>query len=164
MEKKFPRRTYHSVQEMIQDMGYMVKNRREIRTLMRGDLVDSQFRERLMMAVTAVNGCRYCSYFHAKQALLSGLSPEEITALTRNELEACPPSELSALLYAQHWAETNAQPQKDVRDTVLCVYGEERLAAIEMTLRMIRMGNLLGNSFDAFLFRVSGGHMGGVHP
>jgi hypothetical protein len=26
------------------------------------------FRERLMLAVTVVNGCRYCSYFHARQA------------------------------------------------------------------------------------------------
>lgn len=85
-------------------------------------------------------------------------------ALSHNEFDACPPSELPALLYAQHWAETNAQPQQQVRDSVETLYGEEYLAAIEMTLFMIRMGNLLGNSFDACLYRLSGGHMGGVHP
>lgn len=31
-----------------------------------------------MLAVTQVNGCRYCSYVHARMALQAGLSEQEI--------------------------------------------------------------------------------------
>jgi AhpD family alkylhydroperoxidase len=40
-----------------------------------------------MLAVTAVNQCRYCSYAHARMALLAGLSTEEIQALNDGVLE-----------------------------------------------------------------------------
>ena len=30
-----------------------------------------------MLAVTSVEGCRYCSYFHSKLALKGGISQEE---------------------------------------------------------------------------------------
>ncbi|HEX74966.1 MAG TPA: hypothetical protein G4O12_00120 [Dehalococcoidia bacterium] len=32
-----------------------------------------------MLAVSAVDGCCYCSYFHAKLALIDGISQEEIS-------------------------------------------------------------------------------------
>ena len=49
-------------------------NRPTLKAAMRGDLVSVQFRERLMLMVTEVNGCRYCSYGHSKAALAAGLS------------------------------------------------------------------------------------------
>ena len=36
------------------------------------------FTEKIMTVVTAVNGCPYCAWFHAKQAVASGISPEEV--------------------------------------------------------------------------------------
>ncbi len=64
------------------------------------------------------------------------------------------------LLYAQHWAESDTQPDPDVRKTVLNQYGQEKLNQIELLLRMIRMGNLLGNTWDFILFKISFGHWG----
>ena len=161
MKKKFNKRTYHNFKEVLADLRFMRSNRARIRAMMNTDLVSEAFRERLMMAVTAVNGCRYCSYFHARQALSSGISTEEITAITRSEFGACPAEEQAAIVYAQHWAEMNAQPEPAVRENVLAVYGAEKMDAIEMALRMIRMGNLMGNSFDKVLFRLSFGLVGG---
>jgi hypothetical protein len=40
-------------------------------------------------------------------------------------------------------------------------YGKEILARIEIILRMIRVGNLLGNSLDFLLHRLSFGQLGG---
>jgi hypothetical protein len=71
-----------------------------------------------------------------------------------------PPEQLPALLYAQHWAETNANPDPETRQCVLEQYGEETLQAIELALRMIRMGNLMGNSWDYLLYRISFGRLG----
>jgi AhpD family alkylhydroperoxidase len=160
MKKQFPKRTYHSLKEMFADFNFMRRNREAVHAMMNNGLVSESFRERLMMAVTAVNGCRYCSYFHAKQSLKAGITPEEIQALTEFEFCDCPAEEQPALLFAQHWAENNTHPDKDVYQNVLDYYGEEKLASIEMVLRMIRMGNLMGNTADYLLYKLSFGKLG----
>ena len=160
MKKTFPKRTYHSLKEIIGDMKFMLSNREEVHTLMNTKLVSQTFRERLMMAVTSVNGCRYCSYYHSKEALKAGMSPEEIATLTNCEFGNCPDEEQPALLYAQHWAESNTLPDVEAYQRVLEFYGEEKLSAIEMVLRIIRMGNLMGNTLDYLLFKLSFGYLG----
>ncbi|MCK5851237.1 MAG: carboxymuconolactone decarboxylase family protein [Kiritimatiellae bacterium] len=141
-------------------MKFMLSNREEVHTLMNTKLVSQTFRERLMMAVTSVNGCRYCSYYHSKEALKAGMSPEEIATLTNCEFGNCPDEEQPALLYAQHWAESNTLPDVEAYQRVLEFYGEEKLSAIEMVLRIIRMGNLMGNTLDYLLFKLSFGYLG----
>jgi hypothetical protein len=47
-----------------------------------------------------------------------------------------------------------------VRNRVLETYGQEKTEAIELSMRMIRMGNLLGNTWDYLMYRVSVGRWG----
>jgi AhpD family alkylhydroperoxidase len=114
-----------------------------------------------MLAVTQVNACRYCSYFHARQALSAGVTPDELNALLAGQagLE-CPPEERLALLYAQHWAESDARPDPEAVDKFVAAYGQETAGAIHLVLRMIRMGNLAGNTGDYLLYRLSFGKLG----
>ena len=44
----------------------------------------------------------------------------------------------------------------------MVVYGEEKAAAIHIVLRMIRMGNLMGNTADYILYRLTFGRAGVV--
>jgi len=110
-----------------------------------------------MLAVTAVEGCRYCSYFHAKQALKSGISSEEINQLLSGDVDSCPEEEAVAVIYAQHWAESNAHPAPEAILKLQQTYGVEKAEAIHLMLQMIRLGNLLGNSWDYLLYRISFG-------
>jgi AhpD family alkylhydroperoxidase len=158
--KKFPRRTYRNLADMLADFRDLMTRRQEIKLLMRGHVISRSFRERLMLAVTQVNGCRYCSYYHAQVALTEGISREEIIALGQGVVADSPQEEASALLYAQHWAETDAQPDAAVRARVVDEYGEEAVGLMELAMRLIRSGNLLGNGWDAFLFRLSFGRWG----
>lgn len=151
--KEFKRRTYCRLAEVFADFKAIMARRDQMKPLMRGELIDAAFRERLMLAVTAVNGCRYCSYAHAKQALVVGISNEEVAALQEGELAGSPTEELPALLYAQQWAETRGAPDFAARDRVIERYGKETVAAIELALRTIQMGNLLGNTADYFFVR-----------
>ena len=66
-----------------------------------------------------------------------------------------------AILYAQHWAETNAQPEAEAVRKLEQTYGTEKAEAIDVVLRMIRLGNLVGNSCDYLLYRISFGRWGG---
>ncbi len=147
---------------MMGDLRALLARRDLIRATMRGDQIGHAFRERLMLVVTGVNGCRYCSYVHAREALAAGLSPEEIGALEAGALGEGPDDELPALLYAQHWADSDGQPDPGARRLVRERYGEEQLERIEVVLRMIRMGNLMGNTLDYLLYRISFGRWGGA--
>lgn len=110
-----------------------------------------------MLAVTAVDGCRYCSYFHAKQALKSGVTQEEIGQLLSGDVDSCPEEESLAVIYAQYWAESNAHPSFEAVLRLQETYGAEKAEAIHLMLRMIRLGNLTGNSLDYLLYRASFG-------
>lgn len=116
-----------------------------------------------MLTVTEVNGCRYCEYAHAKWALAAGVRPADVEALAVGQLDGCPPEEIPALLYAQHWAETNARPASEARQRVLETYGQAKLEGIELSMRMIRVGNLTGNTWDYLMYRASLGRWGNAN-
>lgn len=154
----FPKRHYESAAEALKDLRYVLQHGPEMRNAMR--LLDAHFRHRLLLAVTQVNQCRYCSYVHTRSALQDGMSPEEVAELLEGTVEHCPPHELPALAYAQHWAESSGHPDEDLRARLIEVYGAQQAEAIESVLRMIRMGNYSGNAFDSWLYRISRGRWG----
>lgn len=113
-----------------------------------------------MLAVTSVEGCRYCSYFHSKLALKGGISQEEIQSILSGDFDDCPEDEAMAIFYSQHWAESNARPDPEATIKLREIYDPEKVEAIHLMLRMIRLGNLLGNTWDYFLYRISFGKWG----
>jgi AhpD family alkylhydroperoxidase len=159
-KRDYPRRYYHRPSGLAHDLRALLRERRGIKALRDGTLVDRAFQERLMLAVTEVNGCRYCAYAHARMALAAGVSRADVDALARGELDGSPPGQVAALLYAQHWAETDAKPDPEVRLRVLETYGQAKTEAIELSMRLIRVGNLTGNTWDYLMYRVSSGRWG----
>lgn len=153
---KFKRRLYDSWGQFWIDLKAPIEHR----TSLRSGVISDAFRERLMLTVTEVNGCRYCSYFHTREALKAGLSEEETRGYLQGNLAEAPADELPALLYAQHWADNNGQPDEALRRNLYSSYGSAKAEAIETILHMIRMGNLLGNLGDYLLYRISFGHLG----
>jgi len=128
----------------------------DLRAASRGDIVDKQFSERIMLAVTQVNGCRYCSYGHSKAALAAGLSQNEISELLAGEFASAPEDQLTALAFAEHYAESGGSPDTAAEEKMVSTYGEEGKRHITAYIRMIMMGNLMGNTFDAMLSRIRG--------
>jgi AhpD family alkylhydroperoxidase len=53
------------VTDAVRDFGAMRKG-------LKTGLVTPTLRDKIMLAVTEVNGCRYCSYMHAKNAIKTG--------------------------------------------------------------------------------------------
>ncbi|MBK8025240.1 MAG: carboxymuconolactone decarboxylase family protein [Chloroflexi bacterium] len=125
-------------------------------TAQRRGTISKAFQERLMLAVTHVNGCRYCSYFHTKVSLREGMSGEEIAELLRGEFGSVPPEEAVAVLFAEHYAESAGQYDTSAYQRVLSAYGEEKTAGIVAAIRMIMIGNIVGLMFDVLLSRLNG--------
>ena len=156
----FKRRYWTSPRQIAADLAWPFGHRAALRQALRDGCVSDAFRERLMLAVTQVNACRYCSRFHTQEALKAGLSPTETRAILEGDLQVAPAEELPALLYAQHWAESDGRPDPAARHRLLAIYGDDQVAAIETVLTMIRLGNLAGNTADYWLYRLSLGHLG----
>lgn len=157
---KFTRRYYRHPKTFFTDIRHIFGQRKFIRHTMR-ELISFEFRERLMMVVTEVNGCRYCRDFHLKESLKSGVSEAELAELLEGRIpKDTPPDEYQALAYAQHWAESNTHPDPEIRENLFKTYGQEKAEAIELVLHMIRMGNLAGNSFDYIIYKLSFGRHG----
>ena len=157
------RRAYRNLSEFLDDFRFVWKRRSMLPRTIRL-LIPAAFRERLMMVVTEVNGCRLCSYSHARLALSAGVSQDELRQLLSGAVSTdTPPDEFVALIYAQHWAESDARPDPEARKKLEGAYGAKKAEAIHVVLRMIRMGNLVGNLSDDWLFRLSFGRLGVHH-
>lgn len=158
--ESFGRPVYGGLRELLADWGAHRGRMRKLRRDAEQGLVDQDLRRRLMLAVTSVNECRWCSWAHARGALKQGIPEGEVDELLCGTVDDCPEEELPALLYAIHWAETAGHPETEARRAVVERFGADRTDAIDRALATIRAGNLLGNSLDYMLFRLSGGRIG----
>ena len=70
--QKFMKRLY-GPKEFFRQLSDLLLNIKDMRTAVYIKRVSSMFSERIMMAVTEVNGCRYCSNFHTRVALRAWL-------------------------------------------------------------------------------------------
>jgi AhpD family alkylhydroperoxidase len=126
--------------------------------------ISREFAEKVMLVVTEVNGCRYCSFVHAGMALRSGMDAEEVAALLALQTERFPAEEAVALAYAQHYAETGGHPDPEAENRLRACYGPKARRDIVNAIRLITFGNLAGNTVDAFLSRLCGEPARGSNP
>lgn len=108
------------------------------------------------MAVTEVNGCRYCSYFHAQLALKTGMDKDEIERTLLGDFNDAPHEEVAALYFAQHYAESGGKPNEEAVQCMVDYYGKPVVRNILAYIRAIMIGNAWGNMFDALRMRFKG--------
>lgn len=114
------------------------------------------FIERIMLAVTEVNGCEVCSYAHTKIALEQGMDEKEIKQLLSGATDGIPDEEMKAIMFAQHYADTKGNPTKESWVRILSAYGEKTALGILGAIRMIMIGNSFGIALSAFKSRLKG--------
>ena len=119
-------------------------------------LLDKQFVERLQLAVTEVNGCAVCSYYHTKMALRQGMSNEEICSFLSGDGNFIKPEEVKAIMFAQHFADSKGIPKKYAYDTIVKEYGKTKAGIILGACQVILAGNMYGIPFSAFQSRLKG--------
>ena len=109
-----------------------------------------------MLAVTEVNGCAMCSYYHTKVALEEGFSAAEIRNMLSGSLADVPAEELEGVLFAQHYADTRGKPSRESWQRTIEIYGETGAYGVLAVTRMIMMGNAVGIPAGSFLGRFRG--------
>lgn len=156
MTQKFTKKIY-TTRLLFNDLGFLVSSTSQIRAAFKDEKIGKVFMEKIMTVVTAVNGCKYCEWFHAKQAVAVGISNEEVKNMLSLQFDAdASDTEIIGLLYAQHYAETDRHPSEEMTQKLQQFYGEESAKHIILMIRIIFFGNLSGNTFDAFVSRFKG--------
>lgn len=157
IKKGFDKRIF-TFYTFIKDFIFLICNcHRIISAVFFSDVITKQFREKIMSIVTSVNGCTYCSWFHAKVAVSTGLSEKEVKGLMKLQFKAdASDYELKGLLYAQHFAETNRNIDLEMKNDLYKFYGKKTANQIIVIIRLMFFTNLQGNTFDAFISRLKG--------
>ncbi|MDG6221144.1 MAG: carboxymuconolactone decarboxylase family protein [Candidatus Thermoplasmatota archaeon] len=167
MEKKrglkqgFPKRRYASPSELLDDVIFLAKNARRLRRALGGAAIPKKTREKLMLAVTGVNGCKYCSFGHTMTALKQGISPQEAKELLDGKLTTVGGRWDRAILYSQHWAETGGKTDPEAEEAFSRFYEPSEADELRLLIRAINFGNMVGNTWDYVAWRITRGKMGG---
>jgi AhpD family alkylhydroperoxidase len=155
---QFKRRYFHSPYGFLASLASIIAHLSGLPGFIRGR-VDMAFRQRLWLAVTSVNDCRYCAWLHSNLALQSGVAAEEVNALSSGGITDSPAEQRPALLYGMHWAEQDGRADPEARARLLEVYGKQTARVIELILSVIRFCNLTASTWDLLLHKISGGRL-----
>ena len=153
------KKVYGSRREVFPDLLFVLRNNIQLLRVYTGGLPPT-LRERLMVAAAAVYGCRFCSWLHTREALRIGVDKEELARLVGGIMEGCPEEYNIAVLYAQHWADSNAHPNPEAVHRLEETYGIEKAKLVNVVLRPIRLILFLEDLWRFFLYRISFGRWG----
>lgn len=156
----FAKRKFDSFGHFWNELRFIFKSQKTVRAIHSGKTLTDAFRERLFMAVTSVNRCRYCSFVHTRAALKAGVSQEELDGFLSRNAETVPDEERVAIIFAQHWVDSGGHPDPDAVEKLNTTYGPETAAAIQTAVRFINYNNLFGNTVDWLLHTLTFGRVG----
>lgn len=134
-------------------VGQFIQNIPGLVRAIRADRVDKQFAEKIMLAVTAVNECRYCTRYHTGLARETGVAQTTIDHILQRDIEAAVSQmERPALVFAQRYAEADGNPPSQTHSELRETYDTATAADVVAFVRAIYFGNLAGNTVDALRF------------
>jgi AhpD family alkylhydroperoxidase len=134
----------------------------DLRYVSREGIVDKVFQEKIMLAVTEINGCEMCHTFHTKEAQKLGIEWTSDVQIGRVDLSTKP--EDIALNFARHYAQTDGEFLSEEWEKLIENYGEIGAKGILGAIRIITMGNVYGIASGALINRfklkpVKGSHL-----
>jgi AhpD family alkylhydroperoxidase len=119
--------------------------------------ISASLREKIFLAVSSVNDCRYCKWAHSHWAMAQGVALEEVNEILGHQseaLEAKDADEAAAILFAQHYAEHLDQIDPESIENLRKHYSDDQVAEIIAYVRFITFTNLTGNTVDVFFDRI----------
>lgn len=139
------------------DLGFMIWNLPKIASLFARKQKPERLIEKILIVTDAVNGCIYCTWMDAKLAVKSGISEEEIKNMMQLQFHAdASEAELNALLFAQHYAESNRNADPSMTKKLFEYYGDKTANNIILPIRTVTFGNLYFNTWGAIISRFKG--------
>ncbi len=112
-------------------------------------------REKVMLATTRVNDCRYCAWIHGAMARHHGVDLDQLQEQLVAGGVACDDRcEAAAIVYAQRYAATDGDPDPAITAALFAACGDRLARELRVYVESIHFANLSGNTLDAVLARV----------
>jgi AhpD family alkylhydroperoxidase len=143
-----------SINEQISSIKYASKSFVALKKSKGKGLMNKKLKERIMLAITEVNGCSLCSFVHTKIALSSGMTREQIKEILDGNTDNIPVEDAVAIMFAQEFAYSKDKPSKTSIERIVSEYGKEKANLIKAACHMITMTNGMGTSMDYFYSRI----------
>jgi AhpD family alkylhydroperoxidase len=122
-------------------------------------------REKVILGVTSVNDCRWCTWLHTGIALRHGVDLDELRSLLGSgTFGTVSDREATAILFAQHFADTLRRPTPAARLALARHFTPYQRLEVMAWIHFIYFTNLSGNSADAWLARFRGWKVADGHP
>ena len=144
-----------TIQETLPIMWRASRSIPLIRSWKKSKRINKAFRERIMLAISGVNGCAMCSFVHTKIALAEGISAEQIKQVLGGDFADIPEAEAVGVLYAQSYA-----AGKEVIDTasyqrLVDEYGDAKAHCIQQVCQIITFTTVMGITLDGLKQRLT---------
>lgn len=122
----------------------------------RGGL-DSDLRERVMVAVSRVNSCRGCTFVHERWAGRAGVSQEDLYAIGLGDLDSLDARDRAAVAYAVALADKHFRGPvvAEVAAAAAEHLTSEELAGVDAVARTMAVANLSANTAESLFGRLS---------
>lgn len=122
-------------------------------------------REKVILGVTSVNDCRWCTWLHTGAALVHGVNLDQLhSLLDSGTFDTVDEREATAVLFAQHFADTLRHPTSEACVALAKQFTPHQRLEIMAWINFIYFTNLSGNSTDAWLARFRGWEVANGHP
>ena len=142
------------VKEQLRNIYYGAKGFVILKTSKKYKLMNKQLKERIMLAVTEVNGCEMCSFVHTKLALSSGMSREDIKRILNGDTTNIPEEDAVAVMFGQHFAYSKEEPDRETIERIIEEYGYKKAELVLAACNMITFTNGMGTSMDYLYQRI----------
>lgn len=143
-----------TIKEQLKNIYYGAKGFVFLKTSKKKKVMNPCLKERIMLAVTHVNGCSMCSFVHTKLALSTGMTDDDIKQLLDGDYTNVPQEDAVAVLFGQHFADSKENPSEDTIHRLIERYNVGKAEAILAACNMITMTNGMGISMDQFYHRL----------
>ncbi len=119
--------------------------------------LDPGFREELMLAVSRLNDCRFCTWGHHEWANMLGVTDEELAHVEQLDPADFDRKKWVAISYVREFVTANfGRVPAELRRELKANYTEREIKEIELVAKVMDLGNRGGNTWDAMLSRAKG--------
>ena len=126
--------------------------------------IDPGFREELMLTVSELNHCRYCTWAHHEWAQMVGVSDEELAQVEQLDPKGFDRRKWLAISYVRAMVSANFGRIDDVLvGEMKTNYSAQEIKEIDIVARIMDIANRSANTWDALLSRLRGGPIAESH-
>ncbi|MBK9520048.1 MAG: carboxymuconolactone decarboxylase family protein [Rhodocyclaceae bacterium] len=126
--------------------------------------IDPGFREELMLAVSELNQCRYCTWAHHEWAQMVGVSDDELAHIEQLDPTGFNRKKWLAISYVRALVAASFRPIDEVLvGEMKANYSAQEIKEIDIVARIMDIANRSANTWDALLSRLRGGPIAESH-